>query len=41
VIKDVVKFGLAIQSPSKVMHDVGVNAMQGLIDGLTSKIQTP
>lgn len=31
---------LAIFSPSRVMHDIGENVMQGLIDGITSKIQT-
>lgn len=31
---------LAIVSPSRVMHGIGENVMQGLIDGITSKIQT-
>lgn len=31
---------LAIFSPSRVMHGIGENVMQGLIDGITSKIQT-
>lgn len=32
---DSVKSTLGIQSPSKVMHEVGTNVMQGLSDGMT------
>jgi TP901 family phage tail tape measure protein len=35
-ISDSVKSALGIHSPSRVMHDVGVNVMQGLGNGMTS-----
>ncbi len=35
-ISDSVKNALGIHSPSRVMHEVGVNVMQGLSNGMTS-----
>ncbi len=38
-IPEVIRKALGINSPSRVMFDLGVNTMRGLIDGMKSKMQ--